>query len=199
MHRLKMMKEQLVSCLQTQLSGNLAEVDAEELGEVVDMVKDLEEAIYYATITKAMDENEQATRGQDNRMFYIDRYINPAPYRDMDREYGRMYYSGGYNMGGNSSGRSDGGNSSGNSQGGNSGQRNYPMEIRDYREGRSPMSRRNYMETKEMHHGIPAQMKELEKYLQELASDVNEMIEDASPEEKTLLQQKLTHLASKIK
>jgi hypothetical protein len=42
-------------------------------------------------------------------------------------------------------------------------------------------------------------MQELEKYAQELASDVTDMIRDASPEEKTMLQQKIQTLASKIK
>jgi hypothetical protein len=34
--------------------SNLQQVDAKELGEVIDMVKDIEEAIYYCTITEAM-------------------------------------------------------------------------------------------------------------------------------------------------
>ena len=47
---LKSMKEQLMNCVQGQL-GDLSKVDAEELGEAVDMIKDLSEAIYYCTIT----------------------------------------------------------------------------------------------------------------------------------------------------
>ena len=54
MERLKSMKEAFIAQIQSQL-GNLANVDAKELGEVVDMVKDMEEAIYYCTITKAME------------------------------------------------------------------------------------------------------------------------------------------------
>ena len=57
---------------------------------------------------------------------------------------------------------------------------------RDRREGKSPMSRKNYMESKEMHQPKTTQMRELEKYLQELSSDIVEMIQDASPEEKAL-------------
>ena len=56
MERLKAMKEQLTSCVQSQL-GNLSEVNAQELGEAVDMIKDLSEAIYYCSITKAIEEN----------------------------------------------------------------------------------------------------------------------------------------------
>lgn len=69
---------------------------------------------------------------------------------------------------------------------------------RDSREGRSPMSRRSYMESKEMHQDKTYQMKELENYMKELSSDITEMIADASPEEKQLLKQKMTTLMSKI-
>ena len=55
MKQLETMKEQLMACAQGQM-GNLQNVDAKELGEVIDMIKDLEEAIYYCTITKAMNE-----------------------------------------------------------------------------------------------------------------------------------------------
>ena len=59
MDKLKNVKECLMAQLQTQL-GNLANVDAKEMGEVVDMIKDLEEAIYYCTITKAMTEKRRS-------------------------------------------------------------------------------------------------------------------------------------------
>ena len=58
MEELKSMKKALINCVQSQINGNLKEVDAEELGEAVDMIKDLEEAIYYATITKAMEDGD---------------------------------------------------------------------------------------------------------------------------------------------
>jgi predicted regulator of amino acid metabolism with ACT domain len=57
--QLKNIKENLISCVHTQM-GNLANVDAKELGEVIDMIKDIEEAIYYCTITESMQE------GKDN-------------------------------------------------------------------------------------------------------------------------------------
>lgn len=41
-------------------------------------------------------------------------------------------------------------------------------------------------------------MKELEKYAQELTTDIVEMVEDASPEEKQYLSKKITALAAKI-
>jgi hypothetical protein len=54
MERLKYMKEALISCVEKEL-GNLLEADSKELGEAIDMIKDLEETIYYSTITKAME------------------------------------------------------------------------------------------------------------------------------------------------
>jgi hypothetical protein len=42
-------------------------------------------------------------------------------------------------------------------------------------------------------------MQELEDYVHELTNDIMEMIEDATPEEKQLLRQKITTLSTKIK
>lgn len=193
MHRLKNIRDCLLTSVEGQM-GHLDCVDAHELGEVVDMVKDMEEAMYYCSITKAMKEKEEEEKENPYRYYGGGRKFVPMPmypsyegemYRDMDKDMGRMYYSDGiHNMGriGHQEGRDK-----------------YPMEIRDAREGKSPISRKNYMESKELHHGTPAQMKELEKYLHELSEDITEMIEDASPEEKAILQQKLTTLAAKIK
>jgi len=49
-----------------------------------------------------------------------------------------------------------------------------------------------------MHKDPKSQMKELEAYLQELSTDITEMIRDASPEERATLHQKMTMLANKI-
>ena len=77
-------------------------------------------------------------------------------------------------------------------------EREYPIELRDSREGRSPLSRKQYMESKELHQDKAKQLRDLEKYMQELTSDIAEMIEDSTPEEKQLLQKKISSLATKI-
>lgn len=41
-------------------------------------------------------------------------------------------------------------------------------------------------------------MRELEKYMQELAQDITEMIEGASPEERQYLGKKISALATKL-
>lgn len=215
MDRLKNMKETLISCVQSQIGGNLDEVDARELGEVVDMIKDLTETMYYCSIIEAIEEKEEHDKKHKEVIYY------PIYERDMDINEGRMYYNGyrgrSYPLGpdvyyGNNSNIPYGDRSlmSGSKRGNEeyvntiNGNREhsvdiYPREmIRDSREGKSPMSRKSYMEAKEMHNGKEMQMKELEKYLQELSRDVTEMIEGASPEEKQLLKQKMSTLASKI-
>ena len=177
MERLKAMKERLINCVEGQL-GDLSKTDAEELGEVVDMIKDLEETIYYCTVVEAMEEKD---KDEKNIMYYPVVYTDGEHkyYRDkMYPSYNRMYYGSAYDRG----------------------NRDYDMIYpRDYREGRSGTSRRMYMESKEMHEGKEKQMHELEKYMHELSEDVMGMINDASPEEKQVLSQKLSTLAEKIK
>ena len=215
--RMKHMKETLMNCVSGQL-GDLSSVDAEELGEAMDMIKDLSEAIYYCTITESMEKSEKEKKEQP-MMYPVEYRYYPMEYnryyRDMDRQQGNMYYteyaSGGGNSGGGGRGGNQGGNSGGsrNYDGGMRGyedgnrqsqgeSRNYPIELRDYREGRSPITRKTYMERK-MHGGAKeAQMQELEKYMQELTSDITEMIEGASTEEKQILRNKISALATKI-
>lgn len=114
-------------------------------------------------------------------------------YRDMDRNDGRMYYSGGN------------GNMSGSGSGNTSFKRRGYGKTR-FNDGtgtRYEMAKRNYTEAKELHSGNStedkqAKMKELEKYMSELGSDITEMISDASNEEKTLLKNKLQVLAQKV-
>ena len=177
MERLKNIKNSLISCVESQM-GDLRNADAQELGEVIDMVKDMEEAIYYCTITKAMEENKEEEKYRKHYREYLPREVYyPSEWdRDVDKKFGRMYFTD----------PSQPIHSS------------YLSEFRDVREGRSPISRKMYIESKEMHKGTPQQMKELEKYIQELSQDIVEMIKDATPEEKVMLQQKLSTLATKI-
>ena len=157
---LKSMKEMLIGQTQAQIA-NLQCADYEELGAAVDMIKDLEEALYYCTIIEAMegkDKEEQPPIERNNTYYYTEKYMpmQDGYYRDMDRMQGRMYYNGGGNSSGvgNSSSSSGSGSNSGSSNSSSGGRMNYyeyPMEMRDSREGRSPMSRKYYMESKSMH------------------------------------------------
>lgn len=191
MDQLKMMKDSLVNCVQGEISGNLEKVEAKELGEAIDMIKDLSEAIYYCTITEAMEKKDQEE--QYRSAPYSQRAL-PYDYADDRQSGGMMYYNGNGGRG------SQGGMSSGGRRSYQEPYQPYPMlsEARDFREGRSPMYRKMYMEGKMMHDKTKS-MQELDAYIQELSSDLTDMIQDASPEEKQLLQQKISTLASKIK
>jgi hypothetical protein len=54
MHRLKEIKSCLTDMVQTEMH-DLERVDAHEMGEVIDMIKDLSEAMYYCSIVDAME------------------------------------------------------------------------------------------------------------------------------------------------
>ena len=202
MENLKKMKECLTGMVESQVYGNIDKVDTKELGEAIDMIKDLSEAIYYCTITEAMEGKEEYSK--HGKMYY-------TPNERMIDSYPMDYYMPRYreNMG-NGNGRSGGGTrgySEGRvskipehiyHEGGMMDSNAYPPMTKDPREGRSGARRKMYMDGKGMNEKSK-QMQELDMYMQELASDMTEMIQDASPEEKTFLQQKIATLAAKIK
>lgn len=157
--RLKHMRETLMCAVEVQLC-DLGEVDTEELGEAIDMIKDLEEAIYYCTVTEAMTAPKHEVEFE------------------MPQHQERMYYEGHPRKADNGWYESD--------------------TWRDGREGRSYNNRRMYMEAKEMNKDKASQLRELEKYMQELTNDITEMIVDASADEKSYLEKKITALATKI-
>lgn len=126
-------------------------------------------------------------RGYDEPPYYrmnpdMYREHDPEYWRDMDRKDGKMYYTEPITT--NQSHTSTTG-------------------VRDSREGRSGVGRRNYMETKEMHKSNTpedkqAKMRELENYAKELTEDVVDMVADMSAEEKNLLKTKMQTLVQKI-
>lgn len=188
--------EKLTECAKCELDKGIDGIDAKEMGEVTDMIKGLCEAEYYATITKAMEESEYGEdydykgrkhyRGQmrDSKGRYMRRGYEepmmdymPEMYRDMDLMDGKMYYT--------SQSMHDGSMS------------------RDMREGRSGMSRKTYMETKEMHRGNTeedkqAKKRELDKWMLDFSADVKELVGDMTAEEKTLLKTRLNNLQSSL-
>lgn len=207
MEKLKYMKHKLTECVEKQIGENLEYTNAQELGEAVDMIKDLSEAIYYCTITEAMEEKDPMKKGGHypaahyygeaqgrtqpiHSMGHETSYYTPVRYAqdrgnymmDGDRYYSPMYAS-------------NGGNTSSSMY--YSPEYMYPPIGVDY-DGRSYIMRRKYMDGKR-YNSKETQMQELERYTQELASDLTDMIKDASPEEKTMLQQKIQMLATKIK
>lgn len=196
MEKLKHLKEMLMDGVSAEASKGLHAINREELGEAIDMIKDIEEIIYYCSITKAMEEKEKENEYMQKHSYSsmnYPMYYNGGSSRNYENMDNRMWYNGGNSSSAGNNARGGG------SRGYSDGWVMAPFDARDYREGRSYMTRKNYMEGKEMHHDKAKQMQELDKYVQELTDDVLEMIHDASPEEKVALSQKMTALASKIK
>lgn len=207
--RMHKMQECLTEKAVSEFEKGIENVDTSEMGQVVDMIKDLAEAEYHSIISKAMkkaDEEEEeydkellrslkAEYGEESGRRYYDQYryangrfapkgkgtyrrgYEEPPYmhmypevermRDMDRDYGKMYYT-------------------------------EPMNESGY-----DRAKRNYTETKEMHKNNTPEdkehkMKSLDSYTKELASDITGMVTDMSAEEKNLLRTKLSTLVSKI-
>ena len=211
------MIEKLTECAKSEMDKKgIEEIDTEEFGKVTDIIKDLAKSMYYRTLTEAMKESEygedydeygayddgrRGYRGQrrDSRGRYMSRrgrkrmgyeepwdevfdYNEIERMRDMDRPYGRMYYTETSDMGTMNRGSVDNRNTSNGSS----------------TNSRYENARRGYEEKKTMGADKQEKMKSLEEYMKELSTDVTEMISDASPEEKTMLKQKMQVLMSKI-
>lgn len=209
--RMHCMIEKLAECAEKQFDNGIESVDTAEMGQVTDMLKDLAEAMYYRTLTKAMDDSDPEEimemferygdggrryydhyryadgrfapkgrgtyrRGYDEPPYYHmtpEMYRNMENYRDMDLRDGRMYYT------------------------------EPSMNSGVHTESRYDMAKRNYTESKELHRGNTPEdkeqkMKELEKYLREIGSDIAELISDASTEEKNLLKNRMQVIMQKI-
>lgn len=157
MERLKHLKESIMCCVENQMD-RLNEVDAKELGEAIDMLKDLEEAMYYCTITKSMLDQEEEMSG-------------------------RWYYGGPHTKWSDDMSAVPG---------------SHDRMDWDCSIGKSGHSRKKYLESKKTHHDTATQMRELENYMSELSSDILEMIEEATPEERQYLSKKIATLATKV-
>ena len=201
--RMHDMIEKLTECTKSQFDKGLESVDTCEMGKVIDMIKDLAEAMYYRTLAKTMDESEDEEilkmfdrYGRNKRFYDHYRYedgrfapkgrgtyrrnydepmwhMTPEMYRDMDREPYGRMYY------------------------------TEPTHMHDSREGKSGMSRRTYMNTRDAHKANTQQDKEakmhdLEAYMRELSDDLTELIADMIPEEKNLAKSKLSTLVSKM-
>lgn len=169
--KLKSIQECLASAAEAQVY-DLENVDAQELGEVIDIIKDIEETIYYCTVTKAMKEGVE---NHEPEVMYYGGYRKEHPsWREKEVE-DKTWDNNTIYM-----------------------EKEYPHAFEDPREGKSYRSRRMYMESKESKQDKTIQMRELEKYMQELAQDITEMIEDASAEERQYLSKKISSLATKV-
>mgnify|MGYP000312048692 FL=1 len=213
--RIHKMIECLTEKTLCELDKGVENVNTEEMGEAVDMIKDLCEAEYKAVIVKSMkkaDEEEEEYNkellralkdeyGEEGGRRYYDEYCYAngrfAPKgREIRRGYTEPPY---YHM-----------------------PLNYnDMEyMRDMDKSRGKMyysepiaphvsesnydrAKRHYTETKEMHKGASTEdkehkMKALDMYIRELSGDISELLNDMTPDERNLLRTKMSNLASKL-
>lgn len=134
MMRLSKIENELLEMMERQTMRGLESVDAQELGEVVDMVKDVAEAKYYCSIVLAMQE-EEGPMGYNNRRYANGRYApkgrGSMGYEPMggmwedDRWDGPMGYSGGSQNGSHSASGYSGGSMQTGPQNGSQGSMGY--------------------------------------------------------------------------
>lgn len=164
--KLKHIQETLASAAESQIY-NLECVDAKELGEVIDIIKDIEETFYYCSVIKAMEKGDSYGYNdhQNEVMYYNEK--NKMSHDEMTHKTSHS-------------------------------EKEYPEAFQEERNGRSYHSRRMYLDAKEKKQDKTTQMRELEKYAQELTQDIVEMVQDSTPEEKQYLSKKIAALSNKI-
>lgn len=203
------MKDKLVSAMCDQLNMGIQNVNTNEAGEVVDMIKDLAEAeekcwkaCYYKSIVKSMKEEEEQyermgpdeRRGYDHWRYSSGRFAPTgrgtysAGYRPMyDNEWAEdlhmePWMSMGYSDGRSRSNTSSGRNydSQNRSQTSDSGRYGYTPSMRGMKYDKYARARRGYDEHKDSN--SKTQMDESAKeYVVDMAESVREMWRDADP------------------
>lgn len=196
MYRIHDMLENVSEAASTELAKGTNQVNTKEFGEVIDMIKDLSEAeknrmesCYYKTLINAMEEHEygedydeygpierKGYRGQsrDSRGRYSRRnYPMHDDMRHDDYEHGRMGYSNGA-YGGGSRGMSSS---------------RYGYSYDNYMRNRANYSTSDPEDKQE-------RMKMLEEYTQDLVGSFSDIMQDATPEEKSVLRTKLAKVVN---
>lgn len=166
-------KDKTLCLVEEQINENLDNVDAKELGEVVDIAKDMAEimklvteAEYYYEVTNAMKKSSQ-----EENEYYINKYIPQSNMSsDLNNFRTRMYYTNPVSE----------------------------MYNRDDDEGKSGLTRKIYMDMKRNGADRANLVEEMRQWALDLTSDVMEMLNNASTDEKSVIKQHLTSLASKI-
>ena len=204
------MIEKLTKCAEMELEKGIDKIDAEEMGEVTDMIKDLAEAEYYSKIIKAMDEAEygedydyMGAYDEHERRGYTGQPRSKTSGRFMRRGDGRRSYMPmmrDYDWDNMQMDRD---------MDREHGKMYYtePMTMRNdnqtHSESRYDRARRGYEESKAMHKSGSVEdkkknMESLEHYMKELSEEMAELIESMDANEKTMVRSKLQTLAQKV-
>lgn len=170
--------EKLSEVIKNEFANSAECVDTCEMGAVADIYKDLNEAEYYATLVKSMNEAStdevMAILGRYSGKRYYNGKDEPPYYhyqRDIDRGDGKMYSGETVNVKTES---------------------NYDKAKRHYTETKE-LRKANTPEDKEH------KMKALDNYIKELGSDITQLIGDMTAEERNLLVNRMSTLITKIK
>lgn len=214
--RIHEMLECLTEVSKNQLDKGASSVNTDEMGKVVDMIKDLSEAEYYSRIAKSMEEYEEDEKEaekfrlhlfeekygeSDGRRFYDHyRYANgrfaPKGSGTYRRNYSPYLNSGYMPEWDDMEQMRDIDR--------HNGRMYYTDSFAHERdESRYDKARRMYTESKEVHKANTQtdkeqKMKDLENYFKEISEDLTEAISDATAEEKAMVRTKLTGLAGRI-
>lgn len=159
--------------------------DEDEIMEMIERYTEYPDRRYYDNYRYA--DGRFAPKGHGTRRGYSEPYYHQVPNdyhewanmdvserrRDLDRMQGRMYYT------------------------------ESTPTLTSHSESNYDRAKRHYTESKEMHKAnTPAdkeqKMKDLEGYFKELSEDIMGLINDMSPEEKTMTKAKISALATKI-
>lgn len=214
--RIHKMQECLTEKAVNEFEKGIENVDTSEMGEVVDMIKDLAEAEYHSIISKAMKKADEEEEEYDKELL-----------RSLKAEYGeesgRRYYD---------QYRYANGRFAPKGRGTRRGYEEPPyyhmpvnyndMEyMRDMDKSRGKMyysepiaphvsesnydrAKRHYTETKEMHSGITPEdkeqrMKALDKYIKTVTNEIIKIVSDnATAEEKNLIKSNINNLVSRF-
>ena len=212
--RMHEMQECLTEKALSELEKGTDHVDTCEMGQVVDMIKDLAEAEYRATITKAMEEAKEEEEEYDKILL-----------RELKEEYGedtgRRFYDHYRYADGRFAPKGHGTYRRGYEEPPYwhmTPERYHDMEYdRDmdrgngrmyyteptHMESRYESAKRAYTESKELHKGNEpqdkeAKMRELEKYMKEMSDDLLNLMKGMSQEEMNMAKSKLSVLVSKM-
>lgn len=193
--------EKLTDKLMSHLNDGIDQADTEEVGAVIDMIKDMCDAkekcvksMYYTQILEAMKDSEYGEDyDEDGPKFYrgrsatTGRYVH-RPYtkmmddRDMDRDHGKMYYT---EYTGNMPATVP-----------------YPM-AKGYEDGyiagmtngsKYENHKKGYEESKD----LEGKVKNLDSMLGDIEDDLSKIMPGMGNQEKTLLKNRLQNLQNKV-
>lgn len=214
--RIHKMQECLTEKAVSEFEKGIENVDTSEMGQVVDMIKDLAEAEYRSIISKAMKKADEEEEEYDKELL-----------RSLKAEYGeesgRRYYDQYRYANGRFAPKGHG------TRRGYEEPPYYHMPVnyndmeymRDMDKSRGKMyysepiaphvsesnydrAKRHYTETKEMHSGITTEdkeqrMKALDKYIKTVTNEIIKIVSDnATAEEKNLIKSNINNLVSRF-